>query len=129
MEFVVNAMILWVIWLIQSALPYLFAGSFIGLVTTLIIRDDLVAKTIANGLSPQFMTKKKAEEPTKYWTDLTESLTAVLMPPTVRAQTMINYLQEFKDDRLKPLVKRLENLEIHFAETIHMSQRAWTAYK
>lgn len=122
-------MILWIVWLVQLAMPYLFAGTFIGLVTTLIIRDDLVAKAIANELSPQFVTKKKVEEPTSYWIDLTESLTEILMPSTVRAQTMINYLQEFKDNRLKPLVKRLEDMEIHILETMNMSQRAWIAYK
>lgn len=129
MESIVIEIILCIMQLIQLALPLVFLGLFIGLISTLIIRDDLVTKAIIKNLSPSSTNKKNLIEPTRFWTDVNESLIKVPMLPTIRAKTMINYLQEFKNGQLKPLVKRLEDVEMRFSEIMHMSQRAWTAHK
>jgi len=120
---------------VQTVLPTVVAAAlFLGL-GTLVVRSDLVTKTIADYMLWRSKpTVEQQQPPTAAitggeWTDAAEWLTGVPVPPVVRVQVLVNRVRRFRADRLASLNIRLDRVDKRLSDTIRKGRRARIAYK
>lgn len=119
---------------IASYASQLLVGVVIGIIVTLMFRDDLTAQTIASyGATDPTLEIDDADElltaENRTWTVTAESLTDACVPASVALQVLVNRVREFQAKRLLPLEKRLEKVGRLLSAAVRAKRQAWTAHK
>lgn len=116
--------------LILTAISYLLMGALFAGLGILLVRDDLVAKAIANGLRPKKQAQRPVEDTEENsWMYAVESLSSKGIPPVVCVQVLANRLRTFQSEMLTPLNKRLEMLQERLMEMMRTRRRTLIAHR
>lgn len=115
--------------LFLTSISYLLMGALFAALGILLVRDDLVAKAIDNGLRPPKQTPLVVDTMDNSWAYAVESMSEKGVPPVVCVQVLANRLRTFQSEMLVPLNKRLETLHKRLTEMMRTRRRASMAHR